>query len=230
MWTNLPSYCNCVKEEVPLSSFEILLKQIIFLPNNPTRSVWGSISANMSSYVFYASDRNKHMMLLCVLVKRNVVMFLSHIDSALRLYCHYKSSFLWASKLNSSPLILGVNLILLGWTRRSQRFFIHQMVEDLWYVLVNILVSKKVKWLLLNLSTMLSIPSHHSLDIYERERDENEFQQGVVFIFSVFRVFCVVVVVLLQFTSGLQLSNGAFLLPMLLTSPSHLKSSHTLSN
>jgi hypothetical protein len=77
---------------------------------------------------------------------------------------------------------------------------------------------------------MLSIPSHHSLDIYERERDENEFQQGILFIFSVFQVFCVVVAVLLQFTSGLQLSSGAFLLPMLLTSPSHLKSSHTLSN
>ncbi len=120
MLTNLPSYCNCVKEEVPLSSFEILLKQIIFLPNNPTRSVWDSISANTSSYVFYASERNNHMMLLCVLVKRNVVMFLSHIDSALRLYCHYKSSFLWASELNSSPLILGVNSILLGWTRRSK--------------------------------------------------------------------------------------------------------------
>jgi hypothetical protein len=120
MWQIYPSYCNCVKEEVSLSSFEILLKQIIFLLNNPTRSVWGSISANMSSYVFYASERNKHMMLLCVLVKRNVVMFLSHIDSALRLYCHYKSSFLWASELNSSPPILGVNSILLGWTRRSK--------------------------------------------------------------------------------------------------------------
>ncbi len=180
MWTNLPSYCNCVKEEVPLSSFEILLKQIIFLPNNPSRSVWGSTSANISSYVFYASEKNKHMMLLCVLVKRNVVMFLSHIDSALRLYCHYKSSFLWASELNSSPPILGVNSILLGWTRRSKD--LHPSNGGGLVICTKKLVSKKVKWLLLNLSTMLSIPSHRSLDIYERERDE------IVFIFSVFWV------------------------------------------
>jgi hypothetical protein len=162
------------------------------------------------------------MMLLCVLVKRNVVMFLSHIDSVLRLYCHYKSSFLWASELNSSPPILGVNSILLEWTRRSKD--LHPSNGGGLVICTKKLVSKKVKWLLLNLSTMLSIPSHHSLDIYERERDE------IVFIFSVFWVFCVVVVVSLQFTSGLQLSNGAFLLPMLLTSPNHLKSSHTLSN
>jgi hypothetical protein len=168
------------------------------------------------------------MMLLCVLVKRNVVLFLSHIDAALRLYCHYKSSFLWASELNSSPPILGVNSILLGWTRRSKDLH-PSNGGGLVICTSQHLVSKKVKWLLLNLSTMLSITSHHSLDIDERERNENEFQQGIVFIFSVFWVFCVVVVVSLQFTSGLQLSNGAFLLPMLLTSPSHLKSSHTLS-